>query len=289
MFTSIFIGGLAMGSMYGLLALGFYVTYSVSKTVNFSQGSSMMLGAVLTHTFAVTLDWNMALSIALALLLCAVWGVLVERVAVRPFAQNGSNTWLMSTVAIGIILENVALFTFGKEPRDLPSPLTINTIDIAGFGVYPQQLLIPAVVMLIAFSLYYITRKTKHGRALLAIVQNPRAAQLMGINVGSAIIIAYAISTVFAGIAGILIAPLFSVSAGMGTLFGIKAFAVAILGGMSSISGVILAGLSYGIAEAVITAVFGSSYTQTFTFTLVILALVIRPHGIFGRAEVKKV
>jgi len=278
-----------MGSMYGLLALGFYVTYSVSQTVNFSQGSSMMLGAVLTHTFAVILGWDMALSIVLALLLCAAWGVLVERIAVRPFAQNGSNTWLMSTVAIGIILENIVLFTFGKEPRNLPSPLALNTIDIGGFGVYPQQLLVPVVTLLIATTLFLLTRRTKHGRAMLAIVQNRRAASLMGINVRIAIIIAYAVSTVFAGVAGILIAPLFAVSAGMGTLFGIKAFAVAILGGMSSIHGVILAGLCYGIGEAMITAYFGSSYTQIFTFALVILVLLVRPHGLFGWAGVKKV
>src|SRR4051812_29482720 len=114
---SALISGLGLGSMYGLLALGFYVTFSVSGTVNFAQGSSMMLGAVFAYTFAATLGWPLPLAIAMALVLCAAYGVLVERIAVRPFARRGSNAWLMSTVALGIIADNSVLFTFGKEPR----------------------------------------------------------------------------------------------------------------------------------------------------------------------------
>ncbi len=111
----------------------------------------------------------------------------------------------------------------------------------------------------------------------------------MGINVTAAIVITYAISGLFAGIAGVLIAPLFIISSTMGTLFGIKAFAVAILGGITNAWGVMVAGLVYGLAEALITALFGSTYTQIVTFTLIIVALTLRPHGLFGRAEVKKV
>jgi len=110
--SSIAISGFEMGSMYSLLALGFYVTYAVSQTVNFSQGSSMMLGAVLTYVMAETLGLSMALSIVLALVGCLIWGLIVERFVVRPFAKNGSNTWLMSTVAIGIVLENIVMFTY---------------------------------------------------------------------------------------------------------------------------------------------------------------------------------
>ena len=116
---SAIVSGLGLGSMYGLMALGFYLTYAVSGTVNFAQGSSMMLGAVLTYTFAQTLGWPLAAALALALALCALYGLVVERLAVRPFASRGSNAWLMSTVALGIVLDNVVMFTFGKEPRSL--------------------------------------------------------------------------------------------------------------------------------------------------------------------------
>ena len=275
--------------MYGLLALGFYVTYSVSSTVNFSQGSSMMLGAVLCYTFGITLGWGVPAGAVLALAGCALWGALVERFAVRPFVGGGSNAWLMSTVAVGIILENVVLFSYGKEPRSLPFPFVRETVNIAGLGVYPLQLAIPVVGLLIGLGLQLVSTRTRRGKALLAVVQNPDAARLMGIDVQAAITASFVISTVFAAVAGILIAPLFNVSAEMGTLFGIKAFAVAILGGITSAGGVVVAGLVYGLVEALITAAFGSPYTQVLTFALVIVALTLMPNGLFGRAQVKKV
>src|SRR6185436_10708002 len=115
--ASAIVSGLGLGSMYGLLALGFHVTYAVSKTVNFAQGSSMMLGAVFAYAFAVKLGWPIFVAAFVALLLCAAYGVLVERLAVRPFVRRGSNAWLMATVALGIVADNTVLFTFGKEPR----------------------------------------------------------------------------------------------------------------------------------------------------------------------------
>ena len=287
--TAALITGLGLGSMYGLLALGFSVTYSVSSTVNFSQGSSMMLGAVLCYTFGITLGLGVPAGVVLALAGCAVWGALVERFAVRPFVGGGSNAWLMSTVAVGIILENVVLFSYGKEPRSLPSPFVRETVNIAGLGVYPLQLAIPVVGLLVGLGLQLVSTRTRRGKALLAVVQNPDAARLMGIDVQAAITTSFVISTVFAAVAGILIAPLFNVSAEMGTLFGIKAFAVAILGGITSAGGVVVAGLVYGLVEALITAAFGSPYTQVLTFALVIVALTLMPNGLFGRAQVKKV
>lgn len=287
---SALITGFGLGSMYGLLALGFYVTYAVSNTVNFAQGSTMMLGAVLCFTFWVTLGWPVSIAVIVALAGCAIWGILVERVAVRPFVVRGSNAWLMATVALGIVIENVVLFTFGKDPRGMPtSVLTTEAFLVAGVKVQLLQIAIPVVGLLIAVGLYFFSRRTKYGKALLAVVQNPDAAQLMGINVTAAIVIAFALSGFFAGVAGILIAPLFTISSTMGTLFGIKAFAVAILGGITNAWGVMVAGLIYGLAEALITALLGSTYTQIVTFLLVILALALRPHGLFGQAAIKKV
>src|SRR5258705_4013564 len=113
--SSALISGLGLGSMYGLLALGFHVTYAVSNTVNFAQGGTMMLGAVLCFMLWVTMGWPLAVAIPIALAVCAAWSVFVERVAVRPFVRRGSNSWLMATVALGIVLENVVLFTFGRD------------------------------------------------------------------------------------------------------------------------------------------------------------------------------
>jgi len=288
---SAIVSGLGLGSMYGLMALGFYLTYAVSGTVNFAQGSSMMLGAVLTYTFVQTLGWPLAPAPLVALALCALYGLVVERLAVRPFASRGSNAWLMSTVALGIVLDNVVMFTFGKEPRSLPSPLAQAPLEIGGLGlgVYPLQLLIPLVGLTLAAALHTLSRRTRWGVALLAVVQNPNAARLMGIPVRRAIMAAFAVSTLFAGVAGALVAPLFNVQADMGTLFGLKAYVVAILGGITSAWGVMIAGLLFGVVEALITVNLGSGYTHIISFTLVIVMLAVRPNGLFGRADVRKV
>jgi branched-chain amino acid transport system permease protein len=288
---SAIVSGLGLGSMYGLMALGFYLTYAVSGTVNFAQGSSMMLGAVLTYTFAQTLGWPLVAALPLALALCALYGLVVERLAVRPFASRGSNAWLMSTVALGIVLDNVVMFTFGKEPRSLPSPLAQAPLEIGGLGlgIYPLQLLIPLVGLALAAALHALSRRTRWGVALMAVVQNPNAARLMGIPVRRAIMTAFAVSTLFAGVAGALVAPLFNVQADMGTLFGLKAYVVAILGGITSAWGVMIAGLLFGVVEALITVALGSGYTQIISFTLVIVMLAVRPNGLFGRADVRKV
>jgi branched-chain amino acid transport system permease protein len=288
---SALITGLSLGSMYGVVALGFTMTYAVSGTVNFAQGSSVMLGAVLCFAFSQTVGMPMPLAVILALALCAVYGVAVEVLAVRPFASRGSNAWLMSTVALGIVLDNLIMHTFGKEPRSLPSPLVGSQIVVGGIGlgVYALHLVIPAIGAAMAAALHLVSRRTRWGKALLAVVQNRDAARLMGIPIKRAIAMSFALSTCFAGVAGILIAPLYNVSADMGTLFGLKAFAVAILGGIASAWGVMLAGLLFGLAEALIAAYLGSGYTQIITFGVVIVLLAIRPDGLLGRAGVRKV
>jgi len=288
--SSALISGLGLGSMYGLLALGFHVTYAVSSTVNFAQGSTMMLGAVLCFTLWVTLGWPLSAAVTTALLLCAAWSVLVERVAVRPFVKRGSNSWLMATVALGIVIDNVVLFTFGKDPRGMPPGLlTTQSVTLAGLKIQLLQILIPVVGLALALALHFFFQRTRHGKALLAVVQNAGAARLMGIDVERVITLSFALSGLLAGVAGILVAPLFTISSTMGTLFGIKAFAVAILGGIGSAWGVVAAGLIYGIAEALVTALLGSIYTQIVSFALVIVSLMVMPNGLFGRAEVRKV
>lgn len=289
LFTSAVITGLGLGAMYGLIALGFHITYTVSNTVNFAQGSAMMVGSVLGFMLMVTLGMPFWIAAPIALVGCAVFGLIVERFLVRPFVERNSDAWLMATVAGGIVVDNLVLFTFGKEPRSLPSPLASQSIDFFGTGVYPLQLMIPVVGVVVAIALQLVFRRTNIGKVLLAVVQNRDAARLMGINAKVVVAFAFAISTALAGLAGLLIAPLFSVHSDMGTLFGLKAFAVAILGGITSASGVILAGLLYGVIEALVTAYLGSTYTQIVVFSMIILALALRPNGLLGHATINKV
>src|SRR2546427_351418 len=201
--TSALISGLGLGSMYGLLALGFHVTRAVSNTVNFAQGSTMMLGAVLCFTFWVTFQWPLTLAVIAALALSALWGAVVERVAVRPFVQRGSNAWLLATVALGIVLENVVLFTFGKDPRGMPPGiLTTNSVSVAGIRIQLMQILIPIVGLMLAAGLHLFFHRSRYGKALLAVVQNKDAARLMGIDVECVVMASFALSGFLAGIAG---------------------------------------------------------------------------------------
>src|SRR5919201_1939991 len=143
MLAQLLFTGLALGSMYALVALGYNITYATSRTVNFSQGQSVMVGAVVVHALHVAAGWPFAAAVAVGLVALALLGAIVERVAVRPFRASSSIAWLLSTIAVGIIAENVAMVLFGKDARAFPSPLTVRPWTVLGAGVYPQELLVP--------------------------------------------------------------------------------------------------------------------------------------------------
>jgi branched-chain amino acid transport system permease protein len=286
-------GGLATGSVYGLLALGYHVTFIVGRTVNFSLGASLMIGAVTLWMLNVRLGLTAYAAVPIVLALAALLGIVVERVFVRPFARTAdgreSIAWLLTTIAFGIIAENIVRLTFGKEPRSLPSPLAAEPLRVLGAGVYPIELLTPIVALGVAVGLSLLVRRTLLGRALLAAAQNQDAAKLQGIDVQRLVVIAYMAGTVLAALAGMLLAPKLNVTAGMGTLFGLKAFAAAIVGGLASAPGCVIAGLGYGLLEAAIASMLPAAYREIVGFTLLIVVLAIKPNGLFGRAPVLKV
>ena len=288
--VSALLSGLALGSLYGLIALGFHVTYAVSGTLNFAQGSSAMLGAVLTYSLGRTVGWPMPVAVACALLACAIYGLVVEALAVRPFVARGSDSWLVATVALGLVTDNIVLFAFGAEPRSLPSPLAVTsaTLGAVKLGVYPLHLLMPVVGLGVAGALHLFSRRSLWGAAVRATAQNREEARLVGVPVRAVVAGAFALSSLLAGVAGVLVAPLFNIQSDMGSLIGLKAFAVAILGGLRNPWGVVAAGLLFGAGESLITAVIGSGYTQVVAFGLVILTLALKPQGLLGRAALRK-
>jgi branched-chain amino acid transport system permease protein len=274
--------GLALGSMYALVALGYNITYATSQTVNFSQGQSVMVGAVVVYALHVGAGWPFVPAVVATLLALAALGVLVERVAVRPFLSASSIAWLLATIALGIIAENVAMLLFGKDARAFPSRLAVTPWTVLGAGVYPLELLLPVVGVALMVLVELAFRRTLAGRALRAVAFSHDAARLMGIDVGRTISAAYALSSVLAGVAGILLAPLLNVSATMGTTMGLKAFAVAIIGGIASARGIVVAGILYGIFEAIVAGYLGTGVREILGFALVVLVLLLRPWGLFG-------
>ena len=289
MIVQLVFSGLALGSMYALVALGYNITYATSRTVNFAQGQSVMVGAVVAYALYVGAGWPFVPSVLATLLALAALGVLVERVAVRPFLASASIAWLLATIALGVIAENVAMLTFGKDARAFPSSLAQRAVTVLGAGVYPHELLVPVVGVALMVLVELAFRRTLAGRALRAVAFDHDAARLMGIDVTRTISAAYALSSVLAGVAGILLAPLLNVSATMGTTLGLKGFAVAIIGGIESARGIVLAGVLYGIVEAIVAGYLGTGVREILGFALVVLVLLARPWGLFGVAAPRRV
>ena len=289
MLVQLLVSGLALGSMYGLVALGYHMTWVTSRTMNFSQGHAVMGGAVVAYALLVGLGWPFPLALLGTLAALAALGAVVERVAVRPFFLAGSPAWLLSTIALGIIAENAAMLAFGKDARAFPSPLTQKPILVGGAGFYPQELLIPLVGLALMAAIQLLYHRSAWGKQLKAVAWNGEAAGLMGINVPRAVMAAYALSALLAAVAGVLLAPLLNVAPTMGTIIGLKAFAVAIIGGLASAPGIVVAGLGYGLVESFVAGYVSTGAREIVGFALVIAVLVLRPWGIGGARPSRRV
>lgn len=289
MYVQLVVTGLALGSMYGLVALGYHITWATSRTMNFSQGHAVMAGAVVAYTVFVALGWPFAMALAITLAALACYGTLVERIAVRPFFLRASPAWLLATIAVGIIAENVAQLTFGKDARAFPSPLMQKPIIVGSAGFYPQELLVPVIGLTLMGLVQLFYHRTSYGKQLKAVAWNPEAAGLMGINIPRAVMTSYALSAILAGVAGVLLAPLLNVAPQMGTIIGLKAFAVAIIGGLTSAPGIVIAGLGYGLVEAFTAGYISTRAREIVGFALVILVLIVRPWGLLGEKPSRRV
>ncbi len=284
------LSGLAVGGLIALIAVGYNLTYVVNRTVNFAHGQWVALGSLFAFTSLV--QWRLPFlvtfiggAVALGLL-----GVALERVGIRPMLGHSlSLGFIMSTLAMGIILENLALLHWGSTALYVPPPLGEQRLTLLGAGIYPQEALIPVVTGLMLGGLALLYRTTRVGRALRATAENADAAQLMGINTKWMVAFAYGLAGVMAGGAGVLVAPLTGALATSGGHLGLKAFAVAIVGGLDSILGTLLAGLFLGVMEQ-----FGALYISTglrdvVVFSIVIAMLLIRPSGFLGTREDERV
>jgi branched-chain amino acid transport system permease protein len=272
-----------------MVALGFYVMWSAVRAVNFAHGDTLMLGAVI----AVALSWAgipLVFGIPLAIGCAVIFGMFIERFAVRPLNHGSSSIgWMLSTIAIGLMLESFVTVTFGSDPRSLPSPLMDTPINILGAGIFLHELLIPiaAIGLLIALDGFY--KRTMIGRAMRAVAQNPIAAGLMGIDVQRMALISFGVAGALGAFTGILAAPIIQVSASMGVLLGLKGFLVAIIAGMSNARGIVITGFAYGIFERFVEGFGNTSMREVLGFSVMILLLLIFPKGIFAPQEIKKV
>ena len=282
------VSGIALGMIYAVIAFGYQLTFATSETLNFGQGEALMLGALTGLTLVGHMGyWVM---IPLVMVFGALQGIVVERLGVAPAMKTKSEFgWIMATIALGIIFKNTAENIWGKDDLKFPSPLSEDPLKFLGVNVLPMEILvvIGAIVMMLAVELF--SRKSIYGKAVVATSNDRDAAGLMGINTGRVITFSYALSSLTAAFAGVLVAPLTLTGATMGTVLGLKAFSVAIIGGLNSGMGVIVGGLILGIAETTTGFYISTGYKDVPGLVLLLLVLAIKPAGLFGKAAIKKV
>lgn len=298
------LSGAAVGGAYALVALGFSITFTTTKTLNFGQGEFVSAGAFVGASVLLislgkpftatsfsgadpgTLAQLGALLAAMALMGTIGW--LLYAVGVRPFIGRPGMAWVMSTLGFGVILQSVGLAIWGPKPLVVPAPVDDRVLRIMGLGVRPQELLMLFVSLVVMLVFDYVMRRTAVGKAMRAVAHSSQVATLMGINVQAVMIGAFVVSTALAGLSGFMLAPVAQASLYLGFAVGLKGFSAAILGGLSSPRGCVAGGFLLGILESVIN-LWSAQWREVAIFALVIVALALRPTGLFGSRMVEKV
>ncbi len=280
--------GMTLGSIYALVGLGFVVIYQATRTLNFAHGEVLMLGAMIGLILHTEWQFGYWSTFAVVLILIAVVGVVIERVAYRPLIRAPAATVIMSTAAVGQIIRSTVRILRTEELSFFPpmfslEPFHIGPVVLTRLGVGITGI---AVFAVMAFTLFF--RYTTMGTAMRATSQNQTAAWLVGISVPRIFSLIWAISAVLAAAAGMLIAPLVLVRPDMGVV-AIKAFVGAVLGGFNSLAGAVIGGLLLGVVETLIGVYVTSAFKDVVVFALLIIVLLVRPSGLIGRQEVLRV
>ena len=284
------VNGLALGSIYALIALGYTMVYGIIGMINFAYGEIFMFGAYAGLVLALTNYVNVYVALLGATLITMVLGVVIERVAYKPLRRSSRLSALISAIGVSIFLSSFMVRVKGPNTRGFPKLFENKIFEIGSFQITIYQIVIIGVAALLMLGLHLFVTYTKTGRAMRACSQDQDAAKLMGVNVDRVVSITFAIGSGLAGTAGVLAGIYFNaVQPYMGLLAGLKAFAAAVLGGIGSIPGAMIGGLMIGMAEIMGITVNLSEYKDAFAFTILILVLLFKPSGIMGRKANKKV
>ncbi|MSM38574.1 MAG: branched-chain amino acid ABC transporter permease [Geobacter sp.] len=291
MFFQQLINGIALGSTYALIALGYTMVYGIITLINFAHGEIYMVGAFVGLLLVATFKLNIFVAMVLAMVTCMVLGVLIELIAYRPLRKSSRLSALISAIGVSIFLSTLAQMIFGADAKGFPSDaFPVNQIHIGDADISTLQLLIIGISAILMVALEFIVQKTKIGKAMRATSEDYNTAALMGINVNVVISFTFALGSALAAAGGVLVGLLFNaVSFNMGLMAGLKAFAAAVLGGIGSIPGAMLGGLLLGITEVLGVAAGYSSYRDAIAFAILVLVLLVRPTGLLGRKIQKKV
>lgn len=285
----ILIGGLAMGAIYALVALGYTLIWNAVSVVNFAQGDLVMLGAFVSVGWLVNgLNLPLWANIPLLLIITAGFGVIIAVGIYHPLRNAPQLSAIVATLGLSMLLQNLAVLVWGPEPLAYPGPFGNATINVFGANIYAQYGLILVILIVLMLGQSMLFRHTSIGRAMRATAQDPEAARLMGVRTSVTIALIFAYSAVLAGIAGWLVAPLFYTSSDMGVNVSLKAFAATILGGFGSMPGALIGGLLIGVINSAGAYYISSTYIDIITFGVLFAVLVLRPQGIFGEQMLER-
>jgi branched-chain amino acid transport system permease protein len=291
------INGLAWGSIYALLALGYTMVYGVLKFVNFAHGDVYMVGAFIAYYLAAAFATSLApgpVMFATVLVAsmagAALLGFIIERLAYRPLRSAPRLTVLITAIGVSLFLENGGQRVFGADPKVFPTLIAFGDAWRLGeLRIAPSHVLILAVSLVLMVGLEYFVQKTKQGKALRAVSQNADAAALMGVPVDRIVSLTFVLGAALAAAAGVLVSMDRKIEPLMGIMPGLKAFVAAVLGGIGSIPGAVVGGLIMGVSEILVVGYVSSTYRDAIAFVLLILILMFRPAGLLGKGMVEKV
>ena len=282
-FLSYLIGGLGLGSVYAIIALGYSMVYGIAKMLNFAHGDVIMVGAFVAY-FAIS-KYNLPLlvGVVIAVVVCTILGVVIERLAYKPLRQASSLSVLITAIGVSYFLQNSAMLLWGTDTKIFPNVLR-GSLNLGGLSIPYLTLITILTCIFIIVVLTLFINKTKTGRAMRACSEDKGAAALMGINVNRIISITFAIGSGLAAIASaLLVATYPSVYPTLGSMPGIKAFTAAVFGGIGSIPGAFLGGLVLGVVENLSRAYISTQLSDAIVFMVLIIVLLIKPTGLLGR------
>ena len=282
------VSGALLGLVYALIAYGFQLTYATSRSLNFGQGELVMVSAFVALSLT-NLGLPYGLMVPCALLFGALAGLVVERAAVRLALEQKSEGWIMLTIILGLFLYSAAENVWGRDDRPFPTPMSAEPIRILGIEVTRLELSVAVGALAVMGAIELFKRVTLLGKAVEAVSADPEAAELMGISSTRAVMLSYALSGSVAALAGILVSPITTVGPTMGAVLVLKAFSVAVVAGLDSGFGVVLIGMVLGALESLASFYLGSGWREAPGLVLLILALAVRPQGVFGRVAIRKV
>jgi len=287
-FAQMAVSGALMGLVYALIAYGFQLTFATSKSINFGQGELVMVSAFFSLTL-ITLGLPYWLVVPAGLLFGAGLGLFVERAGVRLALQQKSEGWILLTIILGLFLVSVAENVWGRDDRPFPTPISHEPIQVLGVEVTPVELSVAIGVFAVMGLIEVFKRQTLLGKAFEAVSADRDAGELMGISATHTVMLSYALSGVVAALAGILVSPITTVGPTMASALVLKAFSVAVVAGLDSGFGVVVIGMFLGALESIASFSLGSGWRELPGLVLLILALAVRPTGVFGKAIIRKV